>query len=203
MLEEWSSWSSCSKSCSEGFRGRTRNILKQAEGGGLPCGESHDYQRCTSTGHCPGAKIVRETGSKSLLHTSTSVDCKLTEWTGWSLCTKTCGGGTQKKTRSVLKQEQFGGQACPKLHETNECNTKECPGKFNCQSNNCLTTSSLFQLTANWLNGPVGVHALKSAVEELKLEEGVFSHNNNMRENLAQNFTRHTSAIQKNVQVYK
>ena len=59
VLEEWSSWSSCSKSCNEGFRGRTRNILQQAEGGGLPCVDRHDVQSCNS-GHCPGAKTGSE-----------------------------------------------------------------------------------------------------------------------------------------------
>ena len=132
VLEQWSSWSSCSKSCSEGFRGRTRNILQQAEGGGLPCQHRHDTRSCKSD-RCPGAKTVLETGSESILHLFggkllLSVDCRLSGWTSWSSCTKTCSGGTQKRSRSVLKPEQYGRQACPKLEESNECNTQECPG---------------------------------------------------------------------------
>ena len=60
VLEQWSSWSSCSKSCSEGFRSRTRNIVQQAEGG-LPCEHRHDTQSCNS-GQCPGTKTFLETG---------------------------------------------------------------------------------------------------------------------------------------------
>ena len=135
VLEEWSSWSSCSESCSEGFRGRSRNIVQQAEGGGLPCADRHDYQRCNSTAHCAGEMVVLEKRSKSILPSSISVDCNLTEWTSWSSCTITCSGGTQMRNRSVLRSEQFGGQACPELEETNGCNTKECPGNFNDKPN--------------------------------------------------------------------
>ena len=53
------------------------------------------------------------------------------------------------------------------------------------------------------MDGPVGVHAPKPAMEELKPDKEGFSLNNNMGENLAQNFMRHTTAMQKNVQVYK
>ena len=128
MLEQWSSWSSCSKSCNEGFRSRSRDIVQQADGGGLLCEDRHDYQHC-NLDPCPGAKIVQ----KRDFGFSISVDCKLTEWTSWSSCTKTCSGGTRTREKRVLRSAQYGGQTCPKLQETNECNTIECPGKFNFQ----------------------------------------------------------------------
>ena len=59
-----------------------------------------------------------------------AVDCAWGSWNGWGQCTKTCGGGTQKRTRSVIQQSVFGGIPCPETaSETNECNAKPCPGK--------------------------------------------------------------------------
>ena len=37
-------------------------------------------------------------------HFCTVIDCELRPWTSWSECNKTCGGGTQTKTRSVFTQ---------------------------------------------------------------------------------------------------
>ena len=123
-----------------------------------------------------------------------SVDCKLSGWTSWSSCTKTCSGGIQMRNRSVLRLEQFGGEPCPKLEETNECNTKECPGKCNCQSNTWTTNVSLFQLTANWVDGPVGVPAIKPVAEELEWEQKMLRDRSKMGDKLVERFGRHMSA---------
>jgi hypothetical protein len=51
-----------------------------------------------------------------------------TYYTGYSGCTKTCGGGTQWLARSIVRQPGPGGNPCPPLNVTVPCNTQFCYG---------------------------------------------------------------------------
>jgi hypothetical protein len=53
--------------------------------------------------------------------------CVTSEWSLWSLCTKTCGGASKLRTRTIIKHPMFKGSPCPKLKETQPCSTKPCP----------------------------------------------------------------------------
>ena len=53
-------------------------------------------------------------------------DCIVSPWGGWSNCSKTCGGGTETRTRQVLYPARFGGKACPTLENKRACNTNPC-----------------------------------------------------------------------------
>jgi hypothetical protein len=55
------------------------------------------------------------------------VDCKMSDWTQWGACSKTCGGGTQTRTRTVTTPAANGGVACPALTDTSNCNVQPCP----------------------------------------------------------------------------
>ena len=55
----------------------------------------------------------------------------MSEWSGWSSCSKTCGSGSQSRTRKVITKAKDGGKDCPTTKEENqECNTKSCPGAY-------------------------------------------------------------------------
>ena len=59
-----------------------------------------------------------------------------TEWSKWSSCSVTCGGGTIKRQRNCTNPSpQFGGKDCsgsgPELL-TQQCNPQKCPGKIIC-----------------------------------------------------------------------
>ena len=58
------------------------------------------------------------------------VDCQWGEYSAWSACTKTCGGGKQYKFRVVQTYETEGGIACDanKNVKEQDCNTDSCPG---------------------------------------------------------------------------
>jgi len=46
-------------------------------------------------------------------------------WRTWSRCSKTCGNGTRRRTRSCTN-----GPGCPGLNENREiCNVTQCPGE--------------------------------------------------------------------------
>merc|ERR1712146_486581 len=55
------------------------------------------------------------------------VHCRVTDWTTFTPCTKTCGTGIQKRTRAIAVLPAFGGSACPHLVETRHCATRPCP----------------------------------------------------------------------------
>jgi len=57
-----------------------------------------------------------------------SVDCGVSDWSAWSACSASCGGGVQKATRTISQQSMHGGAACPSsLSKTRACNTQGCP----------------------------------------------------------------------------
>ena len=47
-------------------------------------------------------------------------------------CSKSCGGGTQFRSRGVKVAAAFGGEACKgDTKEEQSCNTQACPGILN------------------------------------------------------------------------
>lgn len=60
---------------------------------------------------------------------SVVLDCKVSNWSEWSVCSKTCGKGKRKRTRMIIQQPTKGGLKCPKLGERQICNAFKCHGK--------------------------------------------------------------------------
>ena len=56
------------------------------------------------------------------------VDCQVSDWRDTSDCSAACSGGTKTRTRDVVQQPQFGGEGCPALEETIDCNIGGCKG---------------------------------------------------------------------------
>merc|ERR1712118_537855 len=59
------------------------------------------------------------------------IDCVIGHFTPYSQCTKSCSGGSQRRTRNNI-QPQFGGKACPHSAETRACNVEKCRPKVSC-----------------------------------------------------------------------
>lgn len=56
-----------------------------------------------------------------------SVDCEVSDWTEWSSCSKTCGSGSQKRERSIVKQPKNNGKPCEgNFEETKTCEVEDC-----------------------------------------------------------------------------
>lgn len=106
-LSDWSTWGGCSVSCGGGTSTRSRSEDVSPAFGGVACGAMTDQQTC-NTHSCP-------------------IDCQVSDFTGWTECSLSCGGGEQTRTRVVDVNVAYGGTVCPALSELQRCNEHECP----------------------------------------------------------------------------
>jgi hypothetical protein len=104
-MSGFSQWDACSAECNGGVRTRSRSIITSAAEGGNACGTRTETQICNFKA-CP-------------------VDCKF-EWGAWSTCSKTCGGGMQRRDSKVSAEAANGGSSCPSTMERT-CNEYACP----------------------------------------------------------------------------
>merc|ERR1719498_1011430 len=114
----------CSVSCGAGTYTKTRQ-LTQPQYGGRACGPSSEVVDCNH-GPCP-------------------VHCSVGQWGNWDACTKSCGTGSQTRTRQIEINFQDGhscsltdpqclnskqitqGTRCPALSDEQDCNELPCP----------------------------------------------------------------------------
>jgi len=100
----------CSSPCDPKMKGGmqtlTREVITINTKYGHPC-QSLTWQKKCNEFKCP-------------------VDCDLGSWTGWSKCTKECGGGVQSRNRRLLVKPKNGGRSCDSLQESASCNSFSC-----------------------------------------------------------------------------
>merc|ERR1719320_34973 len=99
---EWQEWSDCDKECGGGFQTRTRAVCQVSN------------------------RPVSTVETRSCNTQLCDVDCQLGEWEEWNQCSKTCGGGHQGRTRSILVEPVADGAVCGPQVETQDCNTVVC-----------------------------------------------------------------------------
>jgi len=115
QLSLWSEWSDCS--CTEdGVKRRSRRIISYGTGKGAWCeGGTKEITGCN----------VRKPDVKKPV-----IDCALSDWTAWSVCSKSCANGQAERKRSEAVAAVNGGLPCVgKLQEMTVCNLGECPIK--------------------------------------------------------------------------
>ncbi|XP_063687572.1 uncharacterized protein LOC134820861 isoform X3 [Bolinopsis microptera] len=111
----WDEWTPCSETCGLGKRTRNKTCTNPAPAhGGKDCtsGETVNHEEICFEANCP-------------------VDGGWTQWTLWTTCSVTCGGGSQTRSRSCTRPlPMFDGEDCgPEDPETESraCNEEECP----------------------------------------------------------------------------
>ena len=78
--------------------------------------------------------------SYCLSYTFIAVNCKWGDFGKWNQCTKTCGAGTQTRSRVKIQEAEHGGAECKgSSSEKRACNLRTCPGNINTNydTNNC------------------------------------------------------------------
>ncbi|XP_055083740.1 thrombospondin type-1 domain-containing protein 7A [Periophthalmus magnuspinnatus] len=93
------------------------------------CGQGYRYQamvcydqdnrlvetaRCNSHGYIEEACII-----------PCPSDCKLSEWSNWSRCSKSCGSGVKVRSKWLREKPYNGGRPCPKLDHINQAQVYE------------------------------------------------------------------------------
>ncbi|XP_065656244.1 SCO-spondin-like [Hydra vulgaris] len=113
-LSKWSQYSACSVSCGNGTQTRFRTCTNPApSGGGKDC-----IGDLIQTTYC-NMQICKK-----------KVNGGFSMWTDFSVCTKTCAGGVQTRTRECNNPKpENGGQKCDGMtKETRGCKNNFCPG---------------------------------------------------------------------------
>jgi len=110
----WAPWhdpSPCTKTCGGGSFKRHRSRLQEVAFGGKTC----DGEPSTEIGPCNVEPCA--------------VDCQYDEWSMWTECSESCGGGTKTAKRNSTFPEH-GGMECSEANSTKEdkCNDVPCPG---------------------------------------------------------------------------
>ncbi|XP_057653366.1 spondin-1-like [Diorhabda carinulata] len=119
----WGLWSSCSVTCGTGIKRRLR----------LPPGSDDE----SDESDCSNSEIVKchiPCNDKSRIGESLVIeqkpdgrvtDCRTTDWSIWGKCQirgATCGSGTKKRYRQIMRHAENGGRACPrKLIQSKLC----------------------------------------------------------------------------------
>ncbi|KAI8038633.1 hypothetical protein M5D96_008541 [Drosophila gunungcola] len=56
-------------------------------------------------------------------------DCRVSHWSEWTACSKSCGIGEMHRYRKVIKHGKRGGRPCPALQQSKWCGTeRNCHG---------------------------------------------------------------------------
>lgn len=108
-LADWQDWGDCSKTCDDGQHTRARDLVSSPpadQGGASTCGAVTETRTCN-------LQVCQH-------------DCKHTDWSDWTTCTKTCGTGSQRRARTITREPTLGGQACPDMTEAKNCGTDAC-----------------------------------------------------------------------------
>jgi hypothetical protein len=140
-FSDWSEWSACSESCAGGDQTKTRTCTNPApEYGGAACdGQTFDAQQCNEHA-CP-------------------INGGFTEWSSWSACSLSCGGGSQDKTRTCTNPApQHGGSECDGAEsDTQSCNEQACPGiSAVCNDDNTISVKIDYDRAGSILSASYG-----------------------------------------------
>lgn len=103
---DWTTWSTCDRSCNSGNRYRNRTYVTQPNAQGAACGVHEMYKVCNDE-MCP-------------------LDCEVGDWASWTQCTHSCSGGKEFRHRGMQRYPRLGGAACPALLEGRVCASQAC-----------------------------------------------------------------------------
>jgi len=113
VLSAWSLWNECTNSCGGGQHFRNRHVVQQAHGVGERCiGNMREVESCGADS-CSG---------------TAPTDCVWEDWSPFSACTASCGGGQMTRHRAIAQEARYGGSPCAMTDTMEEepCNQQPC-----------------------------------------------------------------------------
>eukprot|EP00929_Paragymnodinium_shiwhaense_P074672 TRINITY_DN38225_c0_g1_i1.p1 TRINITY_DN38225_c0_g1~~TRINITY_DN38225_c0_g1_i1.p1 ORF type:complete len:1691 (+),score=329.54 TRINITY_DN38225_c0_g1_i1:637-5073(+) len=115
VFSDWEEWSNCKTETSQRYRSR---IIEQngANGGRLCRGSLSQTEACSKPEPLPEP-----------------VKCVLQDWTPWTKCSVSCGGGMQHRARHVAVPAAHGGKGCETdVDQLRMCNQQPCRKPVDC-----------------------------------------------------------------------
>ncbi|XP_078487952.1 uncharacterized protein LOC100179634 isoform X3 [Ciona intestinalis] len=133
---DWSEYSNCSSSCGPGFQTRIRVCLPEGIDQTLCGGDLSETIVCTGEESC----------------------AVFSEWSAFGPCTRTCGGGTMKRTRECVGGVVGEGECVGDVEDIQNCQTQGCPYWSPWQDSDCSVTCGVgsMQRTRTCMDGNVG-----------------------------------------------
>jgi hypothetical protein len=128
-VTNWSTWSTCTKSCKAGVANPGTQYRTRAPADQLPCSLSSGCHE----GWGVGAKLCNEWDQHEDQNCNTQqcpVNCVISQWAGWSQCSKSCGEGETTRKRSIVTPLKYGGSCSHHFSETTWCNKNSCDVKL-------------------------------------------------------------------------
>ena len=119
----WNQYTACSKTCGSGTqsRSRTKTVTEKYEG---TCTGLSTETRSCNTQNCPSNFFSVPLALRQFVKLALFlVNCQWGGWNKFSSCTKTCGSGTESRSRSKTVAEQYGGTCAGLSTETSTSNT--------------------------------------------------------------------------------
>jgi len=106
-VTSWGAWTSCTASCGTGLHMRKREVATiNMDAAGYVCPALSEHRHCNEHA-CP-------------------INCIEGPFGSWSSCSKTCGGGgTQTRSRNVVRAASHGGVCLP-AKESQTCGNSPC-----------------------------------------------------------------------------
>jgi len=95
----------CSAECGGGEKTLQRTIVVEPDGGS----------------ECPPLSVKEPCNLQPC-----PVDCVMGDWSGWSSCSKDCGGGVMTRSRVPVTESENGGMTCGEATDPQQCNVESC-----------------------------------------------------------------------------
>ena len=106
QVSGWVNDGICSKDCGGGKQQQIRTVTQEKIGAGAGCPPLTQVVDC-NTQPCP-------------------VDCVTSPWSSLGSCDKSCGGGTQTRTKTLVTAPKNGGKPCGQMEDSRNCNQHAC-----------------------------------------------------------------------------
>ncbi|EDV98079.1 GH22917 [Drosophila grimshawi] len=90
---------------------------------------ANNYSSLSASSSASASASSASTRRRSPLGSKRRRDCRVSHWSEWTACSKSCGIGEMHRYRKVIKHGKRGGRPCPALQQSKWCGTeRNCHG---------------------------------------------------------------------------
>ncbi|XP_073813474.1 M-spondin [Musca autumnalis] len=102
-----------------------QNIANSYRRSDLTAAPASSSSSSSASGNQASSSANTYTATNRRRRTKRPRDCRVSHWSEWSACSKTCGIGEMHRYRKVIKHGKRGGRPCPPLKESKWCGSEK------------------------------------------------------------------------------